>query len=96
MRILFLPLSIVLSAFLPACGQNQAGLREPDPTAGLPVLEEAGFRQEFAENRQWPSFRGVYGRGWLDGLDLPPDWNRATGKNILWECALPDWGSPRP
>ena len=44
----------------------------------------------------WASFRGPDGRGIADGLNLPTEWDVASGKNILWRVKTPGLGLSSP
>jgi len=60
--------------------------------------EDAGppYASMEEKNRQWPRFRGPGGTGVSTHVDVPLQWNAATGQGILWKTAvpLPGWNSP--
>ena len=45
---------------------------------------------------QWPSFRGPFASGIMDGADLPDQWNIKTGENIKWVTEIPGLGHSSP
>ncbi|HPF51349.1 MAG TPA: PQQ-binding-like beta-propeller repeat protein [Draconibacterium sp.] len=46
--------------------------------------------------RQWPSFRGPFARGYIDGAKTVQNWNLETGENILWQKEIPGLGHSSP
>ncbi|MCK4746772.1 MAG: hypothetical protein KAT15_07055, partial [Bacteroidales bacterium] len=54
------------------------------------------FYAEMDQNRQWPSFRGHYARGFLDNTDLPDQWNIETMENVRWKIPIPGLGLSCP
>jgi len=85
-------LPFALSLIFFGCGnQPSANSQEPaDPAA------EQEFRNNLANNRQWPSFRGYYARGTLDGANLPDHWDLETGENVKWVTPIPGLGLSCP
>lgn len=74
------------------CGtQPSAHSQEPGDIAA-----EQEFRKNFENSRQWPSFRGVYARGTLDGASLPDHWDLETGENVKWITPIPGLGLSCP
>jgi len=48
------------------------------------------------EGINWPSFRGPYARGFVEGSPLPVSWNREAGENILWTTLIPGLAHSSP
>src|SRR5687767_14508911 len=57
------------------------------------VLLGAGF-VAFAEEDDWPGWRGAGGQGQCAEKNLPLQWGPA--ENVRWKVALPDAGSSTP
>ncbi|MEZ5072585.1 MAG: PQQ-binding-like beta-propeller repeat protein [Bacteroidales bacterium] len=64
------------------------------PTQAFSSQED--FARSFVENRQWPSYRGYYASGWLDGTGLPERFDLATGSNVRWTLPIPGLGLSCP
>jgi len=85
-------LAALLLAFLSGCNGQSA---ESQQVTANPE-EKAAFMKTFTTSRQWPSFRGTFARGWLDGANLPESWNTETMENILWKVPVPGLGLSSP
>lgn len=48
------------------------------------------------KERQWPSYRGYLSSGVLDNVNLPDNFNLASGKNIRWKTEVPGLGLSSP
>ena len=59
---------------------------------GTPKITLA--QKEF--NEQWPGFRGPYGKGIIDHVSTPVDWNIESGENIKWKIRIPGLGHSCP
>jgi outer membrane protein assembly factor BamB len=59
--------------------------------ASLPELPKAA-----ADLRSWPSFRGRFASGILEGMHLPDRWDGTTGENILWRTPIPGLAHSSP
>ena len=46
--------------------------------------------------KQWPSFRGPWGRGYLDSVRTPASWNVDSSLNIKWKTMIPGLGLSCP
>ncbi len=57
---------------------------------------EIQFFKNLKSARQWPSFRGVAARGYLDDANLPDFWDVETLKNIRWIIPIPGLGLSSP
>jgi len=44
----------------------------------------------------WPSFRGEYASGTVDGQNLPENWDGQSGKNIKWKTLIPGLAHSSP
>jgi outer membrane protein assembly factor BamB len=48
------------------------------------------FAQEnIIAEKQWPSYRGYYARGYLDNANIPDSWDVEKKENILWKVKVP-------
>jgi outer membrane protein assembly factor BamB len=47
-------------------------------------------------NRQWPSYRGFFASGYLNGASLPDSFNLETGYHIKWNIGIPGLGLSCP
>ena len=45
---------------------------------------------------QWPSFRGPFAKGFIEGAKTVKNWNLETGENILWQTPVPGLGHSSP
>jgi outer membrane protein assembly factor BamB len=57
---------------------------------------ETAFLNNLASSRQWPSFRGIYARGTLDGAHLPDQWEMESMENVKWKIPIPGLGLSSP
>jgi outer membrane protein assembly factor BamB len=88
-----------LSLFPPAlfllllgCGQQpSAQSQEPGN-----LQAETAFENNLENHRQWPSFRGFYARGSLDGANLPEKWDVETMEHVKWKTPIPGLGLSSP
>jgi outer membrane protein assembly factor BamB len=87
-------LFILFSLMISCGGQNPVNNSVPDELAN--PEEEADFRDNFENSRQWPSFRGYYARGSLDGANLPEKWDLITMENVRWKIPIPGLGLSSP
>jgi outer membrane protein assembly factor BamB len=87
--ILLLP---ILIAVPQAC--SQAG-DHSNLLAGA-VDSEESFFASMETNRQWPSYRGYFACGFLDGAHLPDSFNVASGYHVAWETEIPGLGLSCP
>ena len=55
----------------------------------LAVLALLGSSQLTLAADAWPSFRGEFARGVVDGQALPVRWDPSTGLNVRWHAKLP-------
>ena len=57
----------------------------------LLAITLAGCSQVTNEDpaRQWSSYRGYYSGGFLDGVNLPADWDGQTLTNVKWKIDVP-------
>ena len=91
--------------------QNGSELSQPSPAQRTSVQSETSslatsddisvFRQRSEYNTtDWPSFRGLGGRGVAEGFALPEKWNAdpKSGKlsNVLWQTDVPGLGHSSP
>jgi outer membrane protein assembly factor BamB len=65
--------------------------RQPIPRA---IAEAPPTEVEIA--RAWPSFRGPSGQGVSAYLNIPTEWDAATGKNLRWKTPVPLPGNNSP
>jgi outer membrane protein assembly factor BamB len=49
-----------------------------------------------ADKGAWPSFRGAQAAGFVDGQNLPDQWDGKTGQNILWRTPIPGLAHSSP
>ena len=61
------------------------------PPSGALVQEE---REAYVKN--WPGFRGPFGRSVCDGRTPPLEWDGATGRNVRWKVSVPLPGNSSP
>jgi outer membrane protein assembly factor BamB len=47
-------------------------------------------------NRQWPSYRGFYAAGYMNGTDLPENFDIESGENVKWNIEIPGMGLSCP
>ena len=69
--------------------------------AVFPGATTASAADPSAETTNWPRWRGPHGDGTSRATGLPVKWNEAVEggngeKNIVWKCALPEWGRSTP
>ena len=57
---------------------------------------EMEFIENLSTHRQWPSFRGYYARGTLDGAGLPEQWDMESMENVKWKIPIPGLGLSSP
>jgi len=65
-----------------------------DTNAGSSVPQPTVAAEHFKEN--WPRFRGPTGMGIVPAGDWPREWDGSTGRNILWQTAIPGPGHSSP
>ncbi len=46
--------------------------------------------------QQWPSFRGPFAKGYIEGAKTVQNWNMESGENILWQTEIPGLGHSSP
>lgn len=46
--------------------------------------------------QQWPSFRGPFAKGFIEGAQTVKNWSLETGENILWQTPIPGLGHSSP
>lgn len=61
----------------------------------LALIPEVGLCQA-TKGEVWPSFRGAYASGVLDGQNLPEQWDVETGENIRWQRQIPGLSHASP
>lgn len=47
-------------------------------------------------SKQWPSFRGPFAKGYIEGANTVVNWDLETGENILWQTEIPGLGHSSP
>lgn len=47
-------------------------------------------------DRQWPSFRGPWAKGFIENVKTPSTWNAETGEHIKWKTPIPGLGHSSP
>ena len=52
--------------------------------------------QEKNNETNWPSFRGLYARGFSDGRPTPVTWDIESKNNIEWKTAIPGLAHSSP
>lgn len=60
------------------------------------VNSDQSFYQSILSNRQWPSYRGYFASGFLDGADLPDSFNIETSHHVKWSLPVPGLGLSCP
>jgi outer membrane protein assembly factor BamB len=66
------------------------------PAYAQKIDSDVAFFKSMEENRQWPSYRGYYASGYLDGADLPDSFNIETSYNVKWNIEVPGMGLSCP
>ena len=51
---------------------------------------------ERKSSQNWPSFRGQYASGVMDGQNLPDHWDGVSGENIKWKTRIPGLAHSSP
>jgi len=46
--------------------------------------------------KQWPSFRGPFAKGFIEGVQTVQNWDLETGANIRWQTSIPGLGHSCP
>jgi len=60
------------------------------------VISEQSLFEAMKVNRQWPSYRGFFASGFLDGTNLPDSFNVESGYNVKWNIEIPGLGLSCP
>lgn len=60
-----------------------------------PDSDDAFFRS-MEDNRQWPSYRGYYASGYMNGASLPDSFNIESSYNVRWNIEIPGLGLSSP
>ncbi len=60
----------------------------------ISFIFSAGAQVDYMQ--QWPSFRGPFAKGFIDGAIAVQNWNLETGENILWQTQIPGLGHSSP
>jgi outer membrane protein assembly factor BamB len=81
--------SFFLRSGLPVTRPGQATVKKTEPVSRHPGNFKPG-------DTNFPSFRGVDGRGIAGGKNYPVEWDGASGKNIKWKTAIPGNGKSSP
>jgi len=68
----------------------------PQSSSHGSVNSEDEFYHSIQTNRQWPSYRGYYASGIMNGITLPDSFNVASSFNIGWNIEVPGLGLSCP
>ena len=72
------------------------GTCQPEKLIGEDIHSEESLFAAMLSNRQWPSYRGFYAAGYLDGADLPDSFHIGSGYNVKWMLDIPGLGLSCP
>ena len=66
------------------------------PSFSQEINSETSLFEAAQSNKQWPSYRGFYATGYMNGTDLPESFNVESGENIKWNIEIPGLGLSCP
>lgn len=64
--------------------------------AGPEIGSADELHESMLSNRQWPSYRGYFASGYLDGASLPDSFNIETATHVRWNIPVPGLGLSCP
>ncbi len=63
---------------------------------GAEVDSDKALESSILSNRQWPSYRGYFASGFIDGANLPDSFNIQTSHHVKWTLPIPGLGLSCP
>jgi outer membrane protein assembly factor BamB len=90
MKNLILPLLLLVVFFVSRDDSGRGDL------LGHQVTSDRTFFESMESNIQWPSYRGYFASGYLNGANLPDSFNIETSYNVRWNIGIPGLGLSCP
>lgn len=59
-------------------------------------FQHQNLQAQTDDSNQWPQFRGLWGRGFVENAKTATTWNVETGEHIKWKSAIPGLGHSCP
>jgi outer membrane protein assembly factor BamB len=81
-------ISLVIAGFA-----GQAAAQKSDPVG---VHSDKEMFHSILENQQWPSYRGYFASGFIDGANLPDSFHIESSYHVKWNIEIPGLGLSCP
>ena len=83
---------LMITGTLVACSVNIAAQK----LSPFEFSSESEMFQSIQSNQQWPSYRGYFASGFIDGAHLPDSFNIESAHHVKWNIAVPGLGLSCP